>query len=80
MARITVKKEFSDGKYLTRLFFKEVYPVQEQVFEFKVPDWLTVDFKQMNFDGYKIEKQTNKKGNYTSHVFIMKEIRGYKNE
>jgi len=79
-ARITVKKEFSDGKYLTRLFFKEVYPVQEQVFEFKVPDWLTVDFKQMNFDGYKIEKQTNKKGNYTSYVFIMKEIPGYKSE
>jgi hypothetical protein len=79
-ARITVKKEFSDGKYLTRLFFKETYPVQEQVFEFKVPDWLTVDFKQMNFEGYKVEKQTNKKGNYTSYVFIMKDIPGYKNE
>lgn len=80
MARITVKKEFSDGKYLTRLFFKMSYPVKEQVFEFKVPDWLSVDFKEMNFEGYKIEKQQNKKGNYTSYVFIMKDITGYKNE
>ncbi len=80
MARITVKKEFSDGKYLTRLFFKMSYPVREQVFEFKVPDWLSVDFKEMNFEGYKIEKQQNKKGNYTSYVFIMKDITGYKNE
>ena len=80
MARITVRKEFSDGKYLTRLFFKMSYPVKEQVFEFKVPDWLSVDFKEMNFEGYKIEKQQNKKGNYTSYVFIMKDITGYKNE
>lgn len=80
MARITVKKEFSDGKYLTRLFFKMSYPVKEQVFEFKVPDWLSVDFKEMNFEGYKIEKQQNKKGNYTSYIFIMKDITGYKNE
>lgn len=79
-ARITVQKEFSDGKYLTRLFFKESYPVKEQIFEFKVPDWLTVDFKQMNFEGFKIEKQVNKKGNYTSYVFIMKDIAAYKNE
>src|SRR5438067_8747076 len=26
-ARITVKKEYSDGKYLTRLFFHQPYPV-----------------------------------------------------
>ena len=80
MARITVKKEFSDGKYLTRLFFKMSYPVKEQVFEFKVPDWLSVDFKEMNFEEYKIEKQQNKKGNYTSYVFTMKDITGSKNE
>lgn len=80
MARITVKKEFSDGKYLTRLFFKEPYPVKEKKIEFRVPDWLTVDFKQMNFEGYKIEKQQTKKGNYTSYVFIMKDIGAVKSE
>ncbi|HKZ68248.1 MAG TPA: hypothetical protein VJ111_17895, partial [Chitinophagaceae bacterium] len=48
-ARITVKKEYTDGKYLTRLFFHMPYPVLEQAFEFKVPEWLSVDFKTMNF-------------------------------
>lgn len=80
MARITVQKEYSDGKYLTRLFFKELYPVKEQVYEFRVPDWLTVDFKQMNFEGYKVERKQEKKGNYTSYVFTMKDIPAYKNE
>ena len=80
MARITVKKIYQDGKYLTRLFFHSAYPVKEQVFEFKVPDWLTVDFKKMNFEENKVEVQENKKGGYTHYVFIMRDIPAYKPE
>jgi hypothetical protein len=80
MARITVKKIYQDGKYLTRLFFHSAYPIKEQVLEFKVPDWLTVDFKKMNFEGSKIEVQENKKGGYTNYVFIIKDIPAYKPE
>ena len=80
MARVTVKKVYQDGKYLTRLFFHSAYPIKEQVFEFKVPDWLTVDFKKMNFEGSKIEIQENKKGGFTNYVFIMKDIPAYKPE
>ncbi|MBI1780435.1 MAG: DUF3857 domain-containing protein [Sphingobacteriales bacterium] len=79
-ARINVKKNYTDGKYLTRLFFAESYPVSEQRYEFKVPDWLQVDFKLMNFDGYKIEKSQTKKNSYTTYVFSMKDIQPYKSE
>lgn len=80
MSRITVKKIYQDGKYLTKLFFHSAYPIKEQVFEFKVPDWLTVDFKKMNFEGNKVEVQETKKGGYTNYVFIMKDIPAYKPE
>lgn len=80
MARITVKKTYSDGKYLTRLFFNAAYPVKEQVFEFKVPEWLTVDFKKMNFDGQRVEVKESKKGGYTNYVFIMHEVPAFKSE
>ena len=80
MSRITVKKVYADGKYLTRLFFHSSYPIKEQVIEFKVPDWLSVDFKRMNFDGAKVEVQETKKGGYTNYVFIMKDIPAYKSE
>jgi Transglutaminase-like superfamily/Domain of Unknown Function with PDB structure (DUF3857) len=80
MARITVKKTFTDGKYLTRLFFNSAYPIKEQVIEFKVPEWLTVDFKRMNFDGSKIEVKETTKGGYTNYVFIMKDVPAYKSE
>ena len=77
--RITVKKEYSDGKYLTRLFFRSPYPTEEQVFEFKVPDWLSIDFKTFNFDK-SIERRQTSKGGYTNYVFIMKNIPAYKSE
>jgi hypothetical protein len=80
VARINVKKEYSDGRYLTRLFFGEAYPVKEQVFEFKVPEWLTVDFKPVNFEGYTIDRQENKKGGYITYAFTMRDIPGAKSE
>lgn len=80
MARINVRKEYSDGRYLTRLFFAEPYPVKEKVLEFKVPEWLTVDFKTINFEGYKIERQENKKAGYINYVFTMKDIPATKSE
>ena len=78
--RVTVKKIYDDGKYLTRLFFHSAYPTKERILEFKVPDWLTVEFKKMNFDGYKIEVKETKKGGYTNYVFIAKDLPPYKNE
>jgi hypothetical protein len=80
MARITVKKTYLDGKYLTRMFFNESYPVGEQVFEFKVPDWLKVEFKSMNFNGKNIEATEKTKGGYTNYLFIMKDAAPYKSE
>lgn len=80
MNRIVVKKLYTDGRFLTRLFFHAAYPIREQVFEFKVPEWLTVDFKKMNFDGYKVEQEENKKGGYTYYTFRMSELPAYKSE
>jgi hypothetical protein len=79
-ARITVKKEYSDGKYLTRLFFHEPYPVNEKVFEFKVPEWMTIDFKAMNFEGQTVEKKQTTKGGHTNYVFIMRNLPAIKSE
>lgn len=80
MAKVTVKKEFSDGKYLSTLYFNRSYPIAEQVFEFKVPSWLVVDFIPINFEEYKIEKTTNKKGDYTNYRFVMKDLPAIKKE
>lgn len=80
VSRIVVKKEFGDAKLLTRIFFHQPYPVAEQVYEFKVPEWLQIEFKYFNFDGYKIEKKETKKGGYINYTFIMNELPATKSE
>lgn len=80
MARVSVKKTYLDGKYLTRLFFNASYPIKEQVFEFKVPDWVTVDFKKMNFEGAKVEVKETSKGGYTNYIFTLRDVPAFKNE
>ncbi|MBX9782210.1 MAG: transglutaminase domain-containing protein [Chitinophagaceae bacterium] len=77
---IAVKKQYADAKYLTRVFFRDAYPVKEKIIEFKVPAGMVVDFKPMNFDGYKIEKKELKDGKYTSYTFTLKDIAPYKSE
>jgi hypothetical protein len=78
--KVTVKKIFGDGKYLTRIFFHSGYPTSERTLEFKVPEWLTVDFIKMNFDAYKIEAKETKKGGYTTYTFTAKDLPAYKSE
>lgn len=80
LVKVNVRKEYNDGRFLTRLFFHSSYPIRDQMFEFKVPDWLTVDFKQMNFEGHKIDVQQQKKGGYTYYTFKMNNIPAYKSE
>ncbi len=78
--RVTVKKTYGDGKYLTRLFFHSPYAAKERIIEFKVPEWLTVEFKKMNFEGFKVQIKETKKGGFTNYVFIANELPAYKNE
>ncbi|RYF98963.1 MAG: hypothetical protein EOO02_17895, partial [Chitinophagaceae bacterium] len=80
IARIVVKKEFGDAKYLTRVFFHESYPVAEQVYEFRVPEWMQIEFRYFNFEGYKIEKKETKKGGYINYAFIMRDVPATKSE
>lgn len=80
VSKVEVKKEYTDAKYLPRVFFHMGYPIAEQVYEFKVPEWLTIDFKTMNFEGYKVEKQQTQKGGYTIYSFTLKDLAPRKGE
>jgi transglutaminase-like putative cysteine protease len=77
---IMVKKQYADAKYLTRVFFRDPYPVKEKGYEFRVPNGMVVEFKPMNFEGYKIEKKEVKDGKYTSYTFSLKDVAPYKGE
>ncbi|MES2850546.1 MAG: transglutaminase domain-containing protein [Bacteroidota bacterium] len=73
-AMVEVEKIFLDSKYLTRVMFHSSYATNEKVIRFKVPSWLQLDIREMNFAGNKIEKTQETVGKKTVYTFTMKDL------
>tara|TARA_B100000809_G_C15126056_1_gene526265 strand:- start:317 stop:2248 length:1932 start_codon:yes stop_codon:yes gene_type:complete len=67
------ENEYSDIKYLTKAFFQSHYPMKEKKIIFEIPKWLTLDFLEVNFEGYNISKSeafnSKKKVNVVTYTF-----------
>lgn len=79
---LTYEKRYYDLKYLTSVFFHDWFPIEEKTISFSVPDWLTVELKEMNFDGYEIVKNVidDPKKNAKTYSFTAKNLKAMKNE
>lgn len=75
-------KKIHDIKYFTSSYFHTVYPVQKRRIEYIVPDWLEVELKEINFEGYAIKKEKEyiDKIKSTRYIFEMSEIGKMSNE
>jgi hypothetical protein len=80
MAKVEWQSEYTDGKYLTRNFFNEYFPVAEKIIEFEVPAWLDITFIEKNFGKHKIEKSQRYSGKNTIYSFKVKDIPAIKSE
>lgn len=78
--RFKYQYEFTDAKYLTRLFFNESFPVKQKNISFKVPDWLELDISEKNFAGYKIKKDIKKEKNFTTYTYVAENLTAVKKE
>ncbi len=78
--KTTWEKEYRDAKYLTRVFFNEAFPVSEKLIEFKIPDWMKVDVREINFEGFRVEKTVEKKGSNTIYRYVARQLEARKSE
>jgi transglutaminase-like putative cysteine protease len=51
-----LEKKYEDVKYFTSLYFNDEYPVMKKEINITVPNWLTVELKEFNFEGNNIVK------------------------
>ena len=51
------KKRYRDVKYFSSIYFTDEYPILEKEIEVIIPDWMNVEIKEINFDGYGITKK-----------------------
>ncbi|MEO6453983.1 MAG: transglutaminase-like domain-containing protein, partial [Ginsengibacter sp.] len=72
--------EYTDSKYLTRLFFHEQIPIGKKTISFKVPSWLQLDIQEMNFATYSIKKEVKKEKDITTYTFSASNLNSIENE
>jgi hypothetical protein len=51
------EKSIFDIMYFTSIYFHEFFPIKNRRIEIDVPNWLDIEFKEMNFEGYGIIKE-----------------------
>lgn len=72
----SIKKKYKDIKYFTKLYFNGEYPTAKKTIKIEIPNWLDIELKELNFDGYEIDKTVspNKKGNGKIHTYTLKDV------
>ncbi len=67
-------KTYKDIKYFTKLYFNDSYPIAKKVISVEIPDWLNLELKELNFEGYDITKtiKPNSKNKSKIHTYTFK--------
>jgi len=71
-----LKKKYDDVKYFTSIYFNNEYPVIEKKIKITIPEWLNIELKEMNFEGFDIKKskKTASDGTSTTYIYTIKNI------
>ena len=54
---VEIEKKYKDLKYFTSVYFSKSYPMLSQRIEFRVPQALKLELKEMNFEGFEVKKE-----------------------
>ncbi len=77
-----ITKAYKDIKYFTKIYFNDTYPIVKKNIEIEIPNWLNLELKEFNFDGYNIKKNvtTNSKNNSKIYSFTIEDISAFDKE
>ncbi len=76
VAEFTYTKRTSDVKYFTSVYFTDGYPVINKKIVFQIPDFVEVELKELNFEGFKIQKSKsrNEREKMTIYEYTMTDL------
>jgi hypothetical protein len=69
-----MQKKYEDVKYFTALYFNDEYPILKKKIAFDIPNWLEVELKEFNFEGFKITKTTTQENNITHITYTFDDV------
>ncbi len=80
VARVETEKKYMDSKYLTSEYFHTWFPAKEKIIRVRIPEWLELDIREFNFEGYKITKQKTQEKGETIITYKLQNLAGMKDE
>lgn len=67
-------KKYDDVKYFTSLFFNDEYPILNKKITFEIPNWLDIELKEFNFEGYNIQKTSKTEDKKTIITYTLENV------
>ncbi len=76
------ERKYKDVKYLTSIYFHERLPIEEKSVVFYIPDWLEIELREFNFQGFDIKKDVTKDeaNHLTKYTYRLKNIPAFEKE
>ncbi len=71
---LNMKKRFKDIKYFTSVYFTDRFPIEGKKIVFKIPNWLDVELKELNFEGHLIEKTITEEGSIKIYTYQVRAL------
>ncbi|NNV54464.1 transglutaminase-like domain-containing protein [Limnovirga soli] len=78
-SQVAVEKTLNDPRYLTSVYFSEMYTVENMQLVFKVPKWVNIEIKEFNFPAKGITKNIEQNADATIYSYTAKNIGARKN-
>lgn len=80
--KTSIAKTIKDIKYFTSVYFHDDYPTVKKSLKIEVPNWLDIELKEINFEGYSIQKKVvpNAKTNAKIYHYTLNNIPAYYKE
>ncbi len=71
-----MEKKIKDSKYFTSIYFTDEYPIIKKTITIEVPNWLELEIKEFNFNGFSIQKSSTKKDESTLYSYTIENATG----
>jgi transglutaminase-like putative cysteine protease len=71
-----MEKNIKDSKYFTSIYFTDEYPIIQKTIIIEVPNWLELEIKEFNFNGFSIQKSSTKKEESTLYTYTIENSTG----
>ena len=82
VGEVKFEKTITDPRYFTSIYFTDVYAIKSKQVVIKVPRWMKIEFKELNFEGYTITRHVafDSKADADIYTYTISNAKAQENE